>query len=207
MCRRSRARSRSLRRSPRREGGILESGCASCRRRANRNRTRRPRSRPPPDRAPPSATPAPPRRRRPACRSDAPAPPAGEPRCSASGRPQLVSAGRSRPAAPRGVPAGRRARTGGRRCDRGCRERRSTSSLSDRRRYGRPGRSGGCIRGPACAPGMPTGSRRPYGNSRGWRCRSLALRNVLPPPVPHRRMPVGTLLLTPFSGRLFKKPA
>ena len=32
-------------------------------------------------------------------------------------------------------------------------------------------RSGGCIREPACAPGRPTGNRRPCGNSREPRCR------------------------------------
>ena len=68
------------------------------------------------------------RRRRCACRCASPAPSAEGRRCPPCGPPRPASAGRSRPAAPRGARAGRRARKGGRRCGRGFRERRSTSS-------------------------------------------------------------------------------
>ena len=62
------ARSRPPRRSLRRAGETSGSGCASCRRRANRNRTPRPRSRSRRDRGRRSARPARRRRRRRACR-------------------------------------------------------------------------------------------------------------------------------------------
>ena len=95
---------------------LRESGCASCRRRANRNRTRRPRSRSRPDRAQPSATPARRRRRRRACRFGSKARRAATRQCPACDRRRRASADRSRPAVPRGAPCGRRARTDGRMC-------------------------------------------------------------------------------------------